>query len=860
MERLVAAISAGDERTVSALMAAEASQLSPSTLLAPLPAGLVTVPRPPSLPLHPAAASSAFHFAAASGAASAPCLHALLCAVPAGAAAADTATGATPLHVAAAGRRRTSSRRGHRWWLEEEGLAVGKVLLQHGGNPWRADGSGRSAAAVAAAADNAPFLAMLAAHDALLTAAATDGTPRGSAAAAWRAVDTPADGTGATLLAIAARAGAMRVVDWCLAHGADGGWEAEGAASAVDAAIGVGHLAVLHRLVEAAAAVAGGVKPDATGGRVRAAAASVATAVRTGSWARVGGRCGVWALLAAAAASARLAPRRLALLRAAAGARRPSGAPLAPLALGTATSLAARLPPGTRSSLRFAIDARAAVEAPGAAAILAAVTAGMAAVTGWTAAVWPVLAAHVLVAATWHVLPGLAAWRAGAGLPDGQLPPLLVRVAAATATCLFTAFATIAVWMYVRVLADAPPPLVPRGGMDDDDSAGAASCVQARAAYRQIMMQGVDSAALPASVCTTCEVARPPRTKHCPRCRVCVPDYDHHCTWTGGDVGASNYAAFVWFVATSTAAAGLWVALLLAYCSVVPTTGGGGRTGLWAHASASPAWLLAGLLPAPAGAIGAALVLQHVRFLVRGLTTNEALHYERYAYLRTRTGAFTNPFNAGGFAANWARVLRTAATPLTDVPGSRWLAAVCTAGIARAPPPVRRAAAAVGGAAARYVLTPLCGLALKRADGGAERTSAARAVATAGTAPRLLPAGKDDDTGGGGDDDDDAGAGAAGGDSDALPPARATGAGHASQARARRTPAPPAAASAAAAAVPRRRARTPNRAAVCPPPAALAAAIRNRAAAVASACVACWDDVSFAYNAPPATSSGGLPS
>ena len=48
--------------------------------------------------------------------------------------------------------------------------------------------------------------------------------------------------------------------------------------------------------------------------------------------------------------------------------------------------------------------------------------------------------------------------------------------------------------------------------------------------------------------CSTCLTLKPPRSKHCDMCGICVPTFDHHCIWLNQCVGELNYKYFLSFL------------------------------------------------------------------------------------------------------------------------------------------------------------------------------------------------------------------------------------------------------------------------------------------------------------------------
>lgn len=161
------------------------------------------------------------------------------------------------------------------------------------------------------------------------------------------------------------------------------------------------------------------------------------------------------------------------------------------------------------------------------------------------------------------------------------------------------------------------------------------------------------------NTCYTCEIARPLRSKHCPRCNRCVPRFDHHCPFFNQDIAYSNYHNFLWFLILVPT--NYFILMYQFYQLSI--------NGLVTVEHLPPAFFN---FLSPVFSEGGAVLFfkifiyhyiiyvifdlmlfsQHIWLLKDGLTTNEAMNRQRYSYLAI-SGIQWNPFSRGGFLDNF---------------------------------------------------------------------------------------------------------------------------------------------------------------------------------------------------------------
>ena len=118
-------------------------------------------------------------------------------------------------------------------------------------------------------------------------------------------------------------------------------------------------------------------------------------------------------------------------------------------------------------------------------------------------------------------------------------------------------------------------------------------------------------------ICSTCQITKPTRSKHCSVCNQCFLLYDHHCVWINNCVGYYNYKWFLLFLISNINMLGYggW----LCYSALTPVS--------WRKiTSTNNANKVTGIFLILCSifiVITTLFTLLHLRYIYLGVTTNE---------------------------------------------------------------------------------------------------------------------------------------------------------------------------------------------------------------------------------------------
>ncbi|CAN6638291.1 hypothetical protein TRVA0_017S00232 [Trichomonascus vanleenenianus] len=146
---------------------------------------------------------------------------------------------------------------------------------------------------------------------------------------------------------------------------------------------------------------------------------------------------------------------------------------------------------------------------------------------------------------------------------------------------------------------------------------------------------------LPNMECSTCKRKKPARSKHCSTCNACIAMCDHHCVWINNCVGYYNYRWFLLFVACNCVllSYGFYLSRKALKLTVVKLISDGivanpgiGNYKAWSkaivksstHRKMGSLMILTALL----FPVAFAFLLEHIKYIYLGVTTNETLKWE----------------------------------------------------------------------------------------------------------------------------------------------------------------------------------------------------------------------------------------
>lgn len=144
---------------------------------------------------------------------------------------------------------------------------------------------------------------------------------------------------------------------------------------------------------------------------------------------------------------------------------------------------------------------------------------------------------------------------------------------------------------------------------------------------------------IPPSLCHSCHIAKPLRSKHCRVLNQCVLLFDHHCPFVGTTIGLYNYRYFYSFVFCMSVSEFFFGITGILYLSHPEDPNGGIEFRM----------IFLAIYLALFGFLSVGLCIYHTQLIHSNLTTNEHANAQRFKYLRydPATGKIDNPFDKG---------------------------------------------------------------------------------------------------------------------------------------------------------------------------------------------------------------------